>query len=630
MDAAQFDTVRNQFVYRLSREERRNMIQLDGTTGPNQNLWAFEYSLWSDAQQREARERNSWSQNLSALMAGIPWGLYAWPLLNWGLLFVAIFLFLMCVAEYFRRKWVSRENLTFPLVEIADAVIRHDYALELGGDARNPKRRATKFASMAMLGFGVGFMVLFFEALGHYGFIGLNKAFYFNFNEAVFTPAGGILRDIPAVVFVLSPIVIGIAFLLSLEMSFSIWMSFLLYTVVAWVLKVSFPNALADSNWTGFGDGRFHPFPMEQLLGACLVMAVFLLWKARGQPAKEPKAGEPDERYLPAGFTKWGMVVLPLIIVGMFWSLGVTSLWIILPFGIVTMAIAIAGARVRAETGLPQFNVFYESTKLPIVLGVTGLAGAKAYAAFVNLVFLPLSLLFRTLPQQLENMELARRHRISGPLLAGSSMAAFVTALVAGCFSFLPFVYYIGKDFYGFSALPPQAGSPAAAQLATYPLWVSHFLGEPGLDNFDSVNWLRVAAMGVGAAVVALMLFLRGRFLRFPLHPIGYLVVLLSIHYAWVSPYMRTGEAHVMQASTVWGGVLVAWLIKKLIVKYGGMNAYKQAKPFFIGMVVGAVVCIFLWNTIHLGANLVGGQVAEPSAFIRKFLELNPYIPSVY
>jgi hypothetical protein len=75
---------------------------------------------------------------------------------------------------------------------------------------------------------------------------------------------------------------------------------------------------------------------------------------------------------------------------------------------------------------------------------------------------------------------------------------------------------------------------------------------------------------------------------------------------------------------------LVAWLIKKLIVKYGGMNAYKQAKPFFIGMVVGAVVCIFLWNTIHLGANLVGGQVAEPSAFIRKFLELNPYIPSVY
>ncbi|MCC5806987.1 MAG: hypothetical protein JJU00_11730 [Opitutales bacterium] len=630
LSRAAFDAERNSFVFRMTREERRALIRQDGDLGPNQNLWAVEYSLWSDSQAREARERASWRENMATLVEGIPWGLYLRPLFSWAVLFLALYFFLMCLAEWFRRKWVSRENLTFPLVEIADNIIRHDYRIELGGDGLNPERRTRPFYPLAMMGFAVGFLMLFFEALSHYGFLARDATFFFHFNDDVFVPAGGALREVPTMVFVLSPIIVGIVFLLSLEVGFAIWATFLIYVFVAWVVRIMFPN-LQDSGWTGFGDGRFYPWPMEQMLGACIVFAAFMIWKSRGNTAVPKTAQEKAEAYLPPALTRWGLILTPVLILALLWSLGVRSIALLSAFSIVLLAVAIAAARVRAETGLPTTHVFYENTKLPVILGLTGVSGAKNYAAFVNIVFLPMTLLFRTLPQQLENMELARRYRISFRTVAVSGAFSFATAVGVGLVSFMLFAFYLGRDFYGGGDfLPPHAGEPGGVQLATYPLWVSHFLGEPGLDQFDSPNWIRIGAIAVGAAIIGLLLFLRQKFLRFPLHPVGYLLLLLSIHYAWVSPYMGTGETRILQGSTLWGGAFVAWLLKKMIVKYGGMTSYKRAKPFFVGLVVGSVVCVFTWNMIHLVCGIYARRVNEPGAFARTFIEYVPYIPALY
>ena len=629
LSRGEFDAERNSFSFRLSREERRALVRQDGEVGPNQNLWALEHSLWADSQARDARERAGWRENFATLVDGIPWALYVRPFLSWTVLFFAFYFFLMCLAEFFRRKWVSRENLAFPLVEIADNIIRHDYRLELGGDGTNPERRSRAFYPLAMMGFAVGFLMLFFEALGHYGFLAADASFYFHFNDEIFAQAGGALREVPTMVFVLSPIVVGLVFLLSLEVGFAIWATFLLYIGISWIFRLMFPN-LQDSGWTGFGDGRFYPWPMEQMLGACLVFAVFMIWKSRQNAAVPKTSAEKAEAYLPPALTRWGLIITPAVILALLWSLGVRSIVLLSAFSIALLAVTVAAARVRAETGLPTTHVFYENTKLPIVLGLTGISGAKNYAAFVNIVFLPMTLLFRTLPQQLENMELARRYRISFRTVAVSGAFSFATAVGVGLLSYLLYTFYIGQDFFGGESLPPHAGRPGGQQLATYPLWVSHFLGEPGLDQFDSPNWLRIGAIGVGAAVIGLLLYLRQKFLRFPLHPVGYLLLLLSIHYAWVSPYIGTGEERIVQGSTLWGGAFVAWLLKKLIVKYGGMTSYKRAKPFFVGLVVGSVVCIFTWNVIHLVCGIYARQVDNPGAFARTFLEYVPYIPALY
>lgn len=620
--------VRKHFVFRLSRDERRFMLTQDGLNGPNQNMKAYFDGLWQTPQEVASRDAMSFSERISTVMGALPWHLYLWPMFSWGLLISVIYLFLMCLAEWLRRKWVSRENLPFPLVEIADNVIRHDYALEVSGDALNPERRKTLFNNLALVGFLLGFVFLFFQGLGHYGFINTPALLRFDFSENIFNPAGGALRYFPETIFVISPIVLGITFLLSLEVSFSIWVSYLLYILVSAALQTVIANP-TDSAWTGFGDGKLFPFPMEQMLGACLCFAGYHWWKLRGTAIKRRGQSLADP-YLPPTLTRWGLILLPVVIFALFWDLGLRNIPLLLLFLLFIFVITLTMARVRAETGLPGQQAVYEFTKMPIIFGLTGMTGAKVYSVFMTVVFLPATLIFRTLPQQLENIELARRYRISFRSVAVAGLTAVFFALAAGSLSFLVYSYYLGGDFYGFRTLPPHDNAPSATGVATYPLWVGHFLGEPGLDDFTTPNLHRIGALLAGFGIVGVLLYFRQKFLRFPLHPIGYVLLLLSIHYSWSDPYERIPAESPLQSSVLWGSAFMAWLIKRLVLKYGGMHVYKQAKPLFIGLVVGSVAAVFLWNMADLALSLHAARDVVPGDFTRRFLETIPFTPAFY
>jgi hypothetical protein len=109
------------------------------------------------------------------------------------------------------------------------------------------------------------------------------------------------------------------------------------------------------------------------------------------------------------------------------------------------------------------------------------------------------------------------------------------------------------------------------------------------------------------------------------------MLLLLAVYYQWVSPYYKGGAGVVKETTYIWGSVFVAWAVKKLIVKYGGMYSYKRAKPFFIGLVVGAVFCVFLWNCMDLVASIAAEtSTQDPSGFVKWFLDRPPYSPSVY
>lgn len=620
----QLAAIRASFIYRSSGAERKEMYGQDGRNGtPNQNLLGLQSSLWTDQESQRAVQGAGMWKKVGAVLRGIPWTVWRAPLLHWAALVGCIFLFLMCLSEWLRRKWVDRENLAFPLVEVVDTVIRHDYELETAADVTAPEPRRSLFSGVFWAGFAVGALILTVEALAHYGFRSGVSFLTFPVSERFFT--SGIFRSISNVFFVLSPIVVGILFLVSLEISFSIWVTYFVYQFVVAIGKQN--GEIRDSIYTGYGGGMVFPFQTEQLLGACLCLAMVAIWKTwRTRVRAADAAALPVESsYIPRRLNTAGLALLPLAIGLLLWNLGIHNIPLLVFVCLIAICIAVAVARVRAETGLPTNHVTYEFAKLPIVFGLTGAIGARVYTLFISIAFLPVTLLFRLLPQQLENIELARRNRIRYGTVAAASLVAFTVAIGVGILSFLVLCYYKGETVW--------AGYEFSSVFA-YPYWVSHFLGEHGLESFRQVHWIRVWFMLIGAGVFGALALLRSRIARFPIHPFGYMLVMMTFFFKFVVPYnkMPSGTAPI-EASWLWGSALVAWTLKKLIVKYGGMNTYRKAKPIFIGLVVGAVFAVFLWNVTDLGASIWNANLQEgvdPSDFLKPFVNYPAFTPKAY
>lgn len=630
MTESQLAELRTEFIYRSRTQERRRLYgQRDQGHVPGHDLSPLEDSVFRTSQEKDDFNERSFVQKVGFVRDRVSWNIWLTPLLRWGSLFLVIFVFMMCLADWLRRKWVERENLAFPLVEVADSLIRHDFRLETAEDLLHPERRKGMFSPIFWAGFALGMLILVVEALGYYG-PGSPKVMALDVTSNLF--ATGVLRELNNLVFVLSPILVGLFFLVSLEISFSVWALYLLYRIVFLVIGLNAQGAIRDPNHVGWA-ARSFPFELEQLLGAGICFGILLVYKSiergsvKGKGKAPPSAnGNP---YLPGRLTQAGLVVMPLLAWLLVRDLGMRHTGMAFLFGVTVLLLAISSARLRAETGLPMQHVNYDFTRLPMVVGMSGTMGVKSFLNYFALAFLPVTLLFRLLPQQLENLELARRHQVKGTLIAAASLVAFITAVGTGIFSLLILSHWIGGDALGIGA--PDQG-PDMSGVMSYPLWVSHFLGEEGLETFTRPHSMRLLFVGVGAGIFGILTFLRSRILKFPFHPLGYLLFLFSVYHVWISPYHKgISGADLGGASWLWGSALVAWGLKSLIIKYGGMNTYRNAKPGFIGLIVGALVAVFLVNLVDLSVSIrASNPEFEPSDTQKIFIDNPAFTPRVY
>jgi hypothetical protein len=85
-----------------------------------------------------------------------------------------------------------------------------------------------------------------------------------------------------------------------------------------------------------------------------------------------------------------------------------------------------------------------------------------------------------------------------------------------------------------------------------------------------------VAFFGIGMAMMGGLIFLRHRFVWWPLHPVG-LAISGSYLARWTS-----------------FTVFLAWVIKLVMLKVGGPAFYRKSRPFFVGLLVGYVLGVAL------------------------------------
>jgi hypothetical protein len=88
---------------------------------------------------------------------------------------------------------------------------------------------------------------------------------------------------------------------------------------------------------------------------------------------------------------------------------------------------------------------------------------------------------------------------------------------------------------------------------------------------------------------MAFTLFLaamRSRFAGWPFHPAGYLV---------------SGSFGLFR---LWLPIFVSWLVKALLLRYGGLRAYRRALPLAYGLVLGEFSAGFVRSLLDLSFGL--------------------------
>jgi hypothetical protein len=167
---------------------------------------------------------------------------------------------------------------------------------------------------------------------------------------------------------------------------------------------------------------------------------------------------------------------------------------------------------------------------------------------------------------QVEGMEMARRARLNmrGVLLA--ICLAVALGFACGWYNHLTPYYQYGAQQLRGGIWGTWLAVPEYEAAARYPT-------TPKLPELP-----RVWATAVGAFTVIVLSFLRLRFTGFWLHPLGY---------AMTCSY----------GSLIWGSFLIVWILKSLMLRYGGMALYRKSVPFFLGFALGHfAIAGILWG----------------------------------
>ena len=95
----------------------------------------------------------------------------------------------------------------------------------------------------------------------------------------------------------------------------------------------------------------------------------------------------------------------------------------------------------------------------------------------------------------------------------------------------------------------------------------------------------------LGAVAQFLLMFASQRFLWWPIHPIAF-------------PVSGLWTTHHLMPS-----IFLAWLVKTLVLRYGGVTLYRRTRPFFLGLILGHYVAGGLWIVIDGFTGMTGNYL---------------------
>ena len=462
------------------------------------------------------------------------------------------------MARLLRRRWLDEERLRLPLADLPAALATNGAVL-----VRN--RLLWVGAAVPLLLYGI-------NGIDHYFLIPGTIPTGFDLGDVLIEdPWKAMAPNTSRFHFSVSPLLIGIVYLMAVEVSFSVWFFFLV-TRLQFVLVDLLGQSGDEGTFVGVG-GQWREWPnvmphlQAQARGGVMCLALVSLWAARHTLVTSWRSAlRAREQARPA----WLALLLgATVLVSWSWLAGV-SLLMSVAHTVVLLLTIVGVARLRVDGGLPVAGVWL---LIPNLFYFVAGTGASVFAPSTCVVWAFLTLLtYGTvtmwLPLQLEGQRLGRETATAG---VGTVLAVgAIVGLAAGAVFALQLVHT-----HGLFALDQNGGARSMARVGRYVQYIYAEAGaEPGGMDVD-----RLGAVGFGALATFLLSAARQWFLRSPFHPAGFV-------YA-------TGLGGLL-----WGSALVGWGAKVLVVRYGGAGTYRALRPFFFGLILGELCMRLLWAVL--------------------------------
>jgi hypothetical protein len=519
-----------------------------------ENLWE-EYAFglvkpWLVVE--DAGEHLAWFYEGLPINGTIPWMLWLRPTFWWLSFIGAVGVGSVALAAMLRRQWVEQERLAFPFAIVAE---------ELAETAGSKGFPAYMKQPLFWIGFAIPALIVLWYIIGYFkpGFPVITLGIQ-NYNISLG-------RYVPSMFGRINFLIVGFAYFTDLQILFSIWV----FWVVTWL-------QIGVTNRTGFAEGLGEfAGTREQALGGFIVFCLWGLWIARNhlkqvfqQAFYRIKHLDDQNELMSYRSAMFAFLACSVYMVlwlfqggmSLFWSVMVTLFWFVFYTGF---------AKIVAMTGL----VFLESPSLGT--GIVSFAppnslepGTIAMNHLVGSTYQNGKCF--TMPGATHAARLGGRLGSRARFMGLTIAFAFLASLVAAALITIYLGYRDGAFNFGSYEFRVAA-----------PRYYDSIVSSIRDINKETHYGLRMIFTAFGAAVMGILTFCQYRLTWWPLHPIGFTVVTFY------------------SARTAILSVFLTWLVKLIILRFGGIALYRRAKPFFIGMIVGYTLSL----VVSMGVDLI-------------------------
>ena len=476
------------------------------------------------------------------------------PVLWWCAFIFAMIFVMLCMTVVLRKQWTEHERLTYPLVH-----------LPLDMTAQNTPLWRNR---LLWIGFGIAAFIDIVNGLhGMFPNVPVFPIKLEDQSRLFTTRPWNAIGWFPVDFY---PFAIGLGMLLPLDLSFSCWFFF-------WIWKLERIGAA----WVGWDTIPQFPYVNQQSFGAYMGIFFFALMMSRRHVINVVRGffGKQymDDKGEPIGYrTACTGIILgtAFLLWFSFRAIGFRYVFahplvigLMLAFWGLFFALIIAITRMRAELGPPAHDL-HDAGPDRIITSVVGpkAVGVQTMSVFSMFFWFNRAYRCQTMPFELEGFKIAERTGMSYRRLFAAMTFTIAFGVLVAFWTVLHLTYKYGAAAKMQYTIPLIFGSEPYNRLQGW------------LTSVVDVRGQTLGAVLFGFGLTLALNSLRMRLMWFPFHPVGYAVSSSwSMHRLWI-------------------GMFIAWMIKGVLLRYGGLRLYRQALPFFLGLILGECVVGSLWT----------------------------------